>query len=250
MRATARSGRRGRKRNVGLLSRLARARQLGFNVERRLYHGTKRSDIEAFSNRMLGTNTRAPSAAQAHFFTDDPRVASAYTERLALTLPDAREIRPWAEANAPELLPDLALWESGRLKGKKLWDLEDRLREAYKNGQNPNVIPVYARDGNMLEHDFGSGGRDISFDDLLQQARAEGRRGAVFRNVYDLGRNRDGSRIYSNVYALFDPADVRSVFAKFDPARAGEANLLAGTAGATVLGGGLLSRARRADARP
>jgi hypothetical protein len=44
---------------------------------------------------------------------------------------------------------------------------------------------------------------------------------------------------------VFNPANVRSRFAAFNPARSGSSDLLAGTAiAAPVVGGGLLSRAR------
>lgn len=226
-------------------ARLARAEQLGFDTSRRLYHGTRR-DVPAFSNAMLGTNTRAADTT-AHYFTDDPLVASVYTERLDLSRPDPKEVRRWATAMAPDLLPRIDLWESGRLKGKALWDLEDELIDAYASAQTPNVVPVYVRGDDFLEHDF-KGQVKEGFSGLLARAKKEGKRGAVFRNVYDLGNGPDGARRTSNVYALFDPADVRSIFAQFDPARAREANLLAGYgAGGAIVGGGLLSRRRESQ---
>lgn len=209
--------------------RLARAEALGFDTSRRLYHGTRSANVTAFDDARLGTNSRAVDT-KAHYFTDDPLVANVYTERLDISRPDVREVRAWAASEAPELLPKIEAWASGRLKGKALWALEDELIDAYARGQAPNVIPVYVRGtDDFLEHDFG-GQMKEGFGRLLEKARAEGKRGAVFRNVYDLGNNPDGSRRVSNVYAIFDPSDVRSIFAQFDPSRRHESDLLAGLA--------------------
>lgn len=103
-----------------------------------------------------------------------------------------------------------------------------------KSGESPNVIPTYHRDENPL---------------VVKTAQYE-------ENYYDQNRNRLLAEAYrgghdsivvhgsdGKLKYIFDPSNIRSVNAAFDPAKKDSANLLAGTSatgiglGATMVGG-------------
>jgi hypothetical protein len=95
-----------------------------------------------------------------------------------------------------------------------------------------NIIPVYVRLKNPLIIDqAGEMYRENTFNDLIDRAIAAGHDGLIVRNTYD--------PFAMNAVAVFDPANIRSVHAAFDPDEAGSSNLLAGVgvpAGAIGLG--------------
>jgi hypothetical protein len=74
-----------------------------------------------------------------------------------------------------------------------------------------NILPVKLRLQNPLVHDFGGGSyREVSYRELLDQAQREGKDGAIFRNT------RDGGPV-TDIYVVFEPSQIRSRFAAFDP---------------------------------
>lgn len=68
--------------------------------------------------------------------------------------------------------------------------------------EGANIRPSNIKMENPLIFDFEGGPRPTSFDELLQRAKAEGRDGAIFKNVHDAGPMTD-------VYVVFDPANIR-----------------------------------------
>ena len=77
--------------------------------------------------------------------------------------------------------------------------------------QGANILPTKLRLSNPLVYDFkGSSYRESSYHDLLQKAKAEGHDGAIFRNTHDGGDLTD-------IYVVFNPSQIRSHFAIFDP---------------------------------
>jgi hypothetical protein len=84
--------------------------------------------------------------------------------------------------------------------------------------------------GDMLDVRWKDFSEDPIYDPevmaaILEQARSGGRQGAIIRGV----QNFEGGPL-STTTAVFDPANIRSRFAAFDPARADEADLLASRA--------------------
>jgi GNAT superfamily N-acetyltransferase len=74
-----------------------------------------------------------------------------------------------------------------------------------------NILPVKLRLQNPLVHDFGGGSyREVSYRELLDQAQRDGKDGAIFRNTQDGGPVTD-------IYVVFEPSQIRSRFAAFDP---------------------------------
>ena len=84
----------------------------------------------------------------------------------------------------------------------------------------PKIIPVYARLRNpMIVDQENNVYREQSFNDLVNEAIKSGHDGLVIRNTYD--------PVAMNAVAIFDPSNIRSVNAAFDPASKESANILA-----------------------
>jgi hypothetical protein len=85
-------------------------------------------------------------------------------------------------------------------------------------------MPVKLKLQNPLEHDFKSSSyRETTYNDLLERAQREGRDGAIFRNTTDGGPVTD-------VYVVFDPSQIRSRYAMFDPEKSASGEVIAGAA--------------------
>jgi hypothetical protein len=208
-------------------SRIQRASEQGYNTD--VYHGTA-EDVTAFDPAKFGASTGAHSAKQGVWTVSDETTAAGYAQYAA------------NDAKIKALLDDAAKWEK---KGD--WDKYDEAVAAaedlektnrdndFMGGQN--VMPLKVR-GKYLEQDMGGAEfvdveRDIKT--LIDKARRAGYDGVKFHNLADdVGRN---ARPATHVLT-FDPKNIRSKNAAFDPAKKDSANLLAGAA-ATALGLGL-----------
>jgi hypothetical protein len=119
------------------------------------------------------------------------------------------------------------------------------IQEQYQQGSN--VLPVALNYKNPMYYDFqGKSYRDQTYSDLLDQAIAGGHDALILKNTFDPGA---GPAKLIDVAAVFNPSQVRSRFAAFDPARSKEADLLAGigTVGAGLLSPAVLEYLRRRD---
>lgn len=97
---------------------------------------------------------------------------------------------------------------------------------AEKTQEGSNVMPVALRYKNPLVYDFqGSTYRDQTYADLVDQAIREGKDAVILKNTYDPGA---GPSKLIDVGVVFDPSQIRSRFAAFDPTRMREADILAG----------------------
>jgi hypothetical protein len=227
-------------------ARLDRAVQQGFDID--AYHGTK-GDIQSFDPGLLGATTGAPSARVGFFFAAEPETAASYARSA-----DFESLRPdefsdmnkalevkleaiEAEKNAaiaklPESVkeqrrkgintaPELQniLQDYNKKKGEA-----SRALVAIERGEDSfgeNILPVKIRLQNPLVHDFGGGSyREVSYKDLLDQAQRDGKDGAIFRNT------RDGGPV-TDIYVVFEPSQVRSKYAAFDPSRASYGDITA-----------------------
>lgn len=109
-------------------------------------------------------------------------------------------------------------------KGEKIWmsTFDNPVRSSPMRGEN--IMPVKLRLQDPLIHDFkGKGYRDVSYRELLDRAKREGKDGAVLKNTHDGGPITD-------IYVVFRPSQIRGRFAKFDPKKAASGNILAGAA--------------------
>ena len=182
-------------------SRLARAREMGFDVDRPMYHGTSYSfpEFQVSEAGMMGPGV---------YVTNLPSEADYYAKKSA-------EFRNFAEGR-----PDVGA----------------------------NVVPVVVREGNLFDLDardmWKAFGDPDSQEELVRRAREAGYIGARGSSPYSgSGQKAEGIVEY---ISMFDPKDVRSRFAAFDPAMRESANLLAGTAGA-MIGGSAVARALKEE---
>lgn len=114
-----------------------------------------------------------------------------------------------------------------------------RIADGYARGwgegyrDNASIIPTYIRDvGNMDVWEMG-GGRLTSDvrERALREAKADGRSGVIFTQALDLAQDvaagGAASRNAPDIVAVFDPVNIRSVNADFNPSESGSSRLLA-----------------------
>lgn len=242
-------------------SRMARAREQGFDVDEPLYRGLSRP----FNPRK---GVAAEHEVKAHFFTDDPALASDYAmDRagggFALTQGEIKAAIA-AELDEAESLPEIAGRPAKRfvesvvhrnesdddfaitlelLHSKGRGDLAavaGRARtkamvleaERLMNGGGQNVIPAFVR-GPLLDAPHTGEFNEHVYNAALRRAREGGYAGVRFRDIVDTP---SGFGAPSTVVGVFDPKNIRSRFARFDPAKINSANLSAGLGGLLATG--------------
>ena len=210
---------------------MQRADALGFDTP--AYHGSGR-DFTEFKNSMLGAKTGAKSAQKAHFFASNPEVSNTYvnTSHVYNDSPPVYE----KLFNNPEAFDAFTKAETKDAK----WAVLQNNGMNYSSGQ---VMPVLLNKGKTRVKDYGGAGyRDATYNDELIAARKAKKDSVELKNTYDRGPH-EGSNAITDIYAVFDPSNVRSRFAAFDPMRRHESDLL-GYADprllAGIAGGGLL----------
>jgi len=222
-------------------ARLQRARDMGFDTEQVWYHGT----IEDFDAFGTGGGSKSANPEGAYAFSMSPDIASSYTRPLGI---------PSREGQRIDRELDKARFDfENKNQGEILKNLR-RLRkeESARVGKSPegeNIIPVYLRYSNPLEIDAAGRmwtnvndgvyrgsqaaleGADIAKDipTLTSEAMNAGHDALIVRNVIDPGNN--SSHIVSDTIIIFDPSNIRSVNAAFDPAHEGSSKLMYSFAG-------------------
>jgi hypothetical protein len=218
---------------------LERARAMG-GVD--VYHGGA-EDIAYIDPKRFGSSTGATSAKKAFWTVSNPETARGYAEFAAKEVPIKNLI---------------ALAEKAEKKGN--WDLyDDYVRQAEELEQSirnqplrgQNIMPLMQlgkKDWitNLEGQEFTDAQHQIN--SYLNEAKKAGAGEAVLENladdVYFSGRP-------ATHYATFDPKNLRSRFAAFDPFRKNETNLLASHPAATLMAaGGLAGMARSAFNEP
>lgn len=199
-------------------SRMARARDLGFTTP--AYHGTG-SSFGAFDDAFLGRTTGHDSAA-AHFFTKDPKVAHVFLPTDDFRSHSAGGVTYYHENGFHG-------WKNVPLKKWKT------AKDGYKEGAN--ILPVLLNLGNQLKIPnkqaqklvFGNGDWRDSGDEFAKavlRAKEDGYDSIVIPGAGNL----DNAEFAATQYVIFDPANIRSRFAAFDPAKRDSADLLAANA--------------------
>jgi hypothetical protein len=156
-----------------------RAKALGFDVSRPLYHGTS-ADVSEFNPAMYGTNTRAAGDELGIFTTAKRDLANNYAE----------------------------------IAGKGGW-------HGRREAGNANVMPLLAKMDSPKKYETASGFyRDA---DAAAHARKLGEMRAGLK-----AEGFDSVQVRPDMeeVVLFEPNQLRSRFAAFDPARIKEADLL------------------------
>lgn len=186
-------------------ARMQRATEMGFNPKT-LYHATS-SDIDQFSKNMMGKSSSLGSGQKAVWLNTSPDVVETYL--------------PGAFVN--------------RANVKDSADLGDGVGRYYSEGGN--IMPVRARLNPENTEVFDMGGArydEQTVNDILKNAKKNKAKAVVFKNIRDEGVMGLGSGRRATSIAVFNPSDIRSVNAAFDPSKRGSANLMAGAAGATI----------------
>ena len=262
-------------------ARMARAKAMGFDTEKKLYHGTI-EDFESF-NAPSG-NSGLPKGMTA--MSDSPEVANSYLKPPGPPTRKGREIErelrslelfnmpnEWFDFNGrvlPRFEKQHAAWLERRKSLKKAAGAEMQAWKAAGSVSPGQVMALYHRTKNPLRHDFegrkwtqamvgpmGSlkkyrAGRParvlygdidpktglrsemevIDINQLAATAKKDGYDSLIAQNVVDYG-NLEGAMngVPATTVLAFDPKNIRSVNAAFDPAKADSSDLLAGIAG-------------------
>lgn len=197
-------------------ARMKRAAEQGWGVNSRMFHGTG-DDVAAFSPAHYGKSTGAHSAKQGTWLVDDGKTARGYADYAAMD-------------SKVKALVD----KSQRLERGGKWDeandaiiaAENLESEFYQNRlQGQNIMPLYTK-GKYLEHDFG-GAEFVDVDDeiqeLIRQAKIDGYDGVKLHNLADDVALNGRPATHQLV---FEPENIRSVNAAFDPENIGKNDLL------------------------
>lgn len=205
-----------------------------------VYHGTT-TDIQEFDATMLGDNTGAGSAQEAFFFGGKPETANSYAENPSKAQEEANFDR--ALIVSKKFLAGEQLTETeqkvlaGMTKRAKEIDngervfqaLVDTAKQQTKNPTparsmaqrfqpipQPNVQIRRIRMNNPLVHDYkGSTTRDITYLQLIKNAKENGHDGVVMLNTYDRAGKTKAELTEAdmdNIFAVFDTSDITNTF--------------------------------------
>ena len=175
-------------------SRMQRAQEMGFDTENPVYHGTrtKGEAIDAFSLDKAGSKTDSGYMGKGIYFGND-KTANAYAGHYEFD---------------PGHFPEGGAVYPSYLSLKSPLILEDKI----ENGRSVD-LEVLARDALGLP-------REATAEQVTQEALRQGYDGAIYSR---------GKGMYRE-YVAYNPEQIRSKFAAFDPSKKGSANLLAGLA--------------------
>ena len=217
-------------------SRLARAREMGFNTDQRWVHVTDR-DFEAFSKRPKVRNTDEEGMHLARlgtWATDRPAFVS---HRTGMDADGGRSIPLYqrGELYDAETLHDL--WDMAKERGfkKRLQDegyagirIRDQefshtIPSEYENVLQQKIFDLDAA-SRQMGVEFNEKSRAGVFDKALRDKwrNTEDERSAIAKELKSEAEKRVATSI-----VMFDPKDLRGVYAPFDPAMSDSAKILA-----------------------
>jgi len=225
-----------------------RAKAMDFDWDAPMYHGGS-PDITRFDPLKLGSTTRAESAEQGFFTTSEPNQANYY----AIASAQRPKFEQWLENAASDkewhkLADDLELDKNASYDERI-----EMLREmADETGTNPlneansiyqslkrgalvrpeggeTVYPLVTRYTNPMNEDFYAAKQKYhDLPSIVRAGKSQGKEHVILRNVPEGGHDATWD-------IHFNPANIRSRFAAFDPARRYESDLL-GAADPRLLG--------------
>lgn len=193
-------------------ARMARAKEMGFDTERPLYHGTNKGDFDEFKIGSPGYNSTVfgsePATRSAVFTAEDPALAKEFADQGG---------------------------KSGRVM------------DLFGRSENPLDLSKYGFQ-NMPDEFFTENGFNRRYYDGLQPWEtwrafddAEGGKDlveALKKGGYDAAKLMDyssGDVANTTSWAFFDPSQLRRTDAAFDPSKADSANLLAANPGTETI---------------
>jgi hypothetical protein len=210
-------------------ARMQRANEQQFLPET-VYHGTA-GDIRSFDPKTYGGSvTRANSARMGTWFSDNPEVSASYARFAAEDVPIKKLIE---EAEQAERKMDFEGYEKAINAAEELESSGDLI-----NAGGQNIIPARVR-GKLFEIDVeGATMSDLDDSQLYkwaQEAKEKGFDGLKIKNFSD---NADyGTYTPATHYLIFDPKNIRSTNAEFDPTKADSADLLSSVGATSALRG-------------
>lgn len=196
-------------------SRMARAKEMGFDVERELYHGTD-IDFPYFQ-----------SAVDQYYSSTNPDVADTYASSMS-------------GMNIP-------LYARGADQSPVI-DAGDNLFSAIPQENVPQNLKQY--NPPTIRHSMDTG--TYKTEELARESKFQGDAGMEFRNIIDRGPNfrrrpnetqeemlarQESARTPGDVAVRYYPHMYRSKFARFDPRLSGLKNLSAGVVGGVPIAG-------------
>ena len=187
------------------------------------YHGSN-LPIQQIDPAMLGSSTGAKSAKQAFWAVDNPTVARGYAEYAANEAPVAKILKD-VEFQG-KVAQRTGNWDKYESLLTKAEELESANQANPLNGQN--IMPLRINTNNSSVMDAGGNSFPYAENDInqfLRQSKYAGNDVAQIKNLDDAVGRVD---LPANHYAVFNPANIRSRFAAFDPMRRHEADILAG----------------------
>jgi len=200
-------------------SRLRRGREMGFDTDKTLYHGTA-NDITQFDPVQAGRVTGSRSAKLGTWMAGSPDTAGGYASYATETKPvqDLIEASYAAERRGN--------WEEANRLMQQAETLEQQIMR--DGGQGANVMPLVAR-GNLKKIDMEGvqyDPDDVDLTRMAQEAKSEGYDGVTFQNFSDEADY--GVYRPTEHTLIFEPKNIRSKFARFDPAQSDSPILTAG----------------------
>jgi hypothetical protein len=254
--------------DMSKVAREARAAEMGF-AEKELFHATQGNFAE-FSQQKAGRNYDNP--AKGFFFTDNPNAANSFIDdsygKVHIPKPGTiadrfeqvkREVRTKELTQTKLVNPEFGFAEEVKKDGltkaesavadeyfsllKKQSELGyDQWREMHdvmETVPGANMVKARVRYSNPKTVDV-SGRGDINLHPMIEQAKAEGHDAVIFKGAADNpGKSVYGRHQAGQTVVVFEPNQIRSVNAAFDPAKKNSANILAGAAGAAVAAGSI-----------
>lgn len=131
--------------------------------------------------------------------------------------------------------------DSPYIKGEERQAIIDAIKygEDINSSGGQNVVPVRLKGNKDTIHvkDYkGQGYRDSTYADEMTEAQKQGKSAVLFKNTYDAAD--PYNKVQQNIAAVFEPNQIRSVNAAFDPRFKDSTHLLAGKAGVNPLQSG------------
>ena len=204
-------------------SRMGRAGDAGFDIGTPLFHGTAQ-DFPAFDGSFRGGVADAYTARRADWLTDSPLTAGGYADMAGIDAPVDRLVKASQQA---ERVSDWDLANELMVKA-------ERLEQNGPQEAGQALIPAYSARPSMAFDAEGSTAADFDYGmrDAIDDAKSRGDVGAEFTQLSDHPNyGIDDPALHRGI---FDPRNIRSKFARFDPRLKHLSNL-----SASVAGGGL-----------
>jgi hypothetical protein len=225
-------------------ARMARAQDLGYDMDNVFYHGTNKT-FEEF-DASLGQGARKDTGV---FVSNSPDVASSYAggtsaQVLPLRVRLQNPMKVYADgSNWSKLGPNTRVDLPRRVVNQS--EDADLLEElGFDRGSNTRTEPMGTYTLGELFPDRFGGIKDaklaelfdkdsylpMTTNDVSRWAKKQGVDGVIFEDISDRGSrgffDNDKASMPSRNAIIFDPKDIRSVNAEFDPTKADSADLL------------------------